>query len=86
MNQYPKLYLEIVYNEGFNNGYFGDLRNTIKTDYKESVPAKKVRSFNDLVVDVSALENLINENKGEGKPIKDVVLYMSADFPKLRIN
>lgn len=86
MNQYPKLYLEIVYNNGFNNGYFGDLRNTIKMDYKESVPAKKVRSFNDLVVDVSALENLINENKGEGKPIKEVVLFTSADFPKLKIN
>lgn len=86
MNQYPKLYLEIVYNDSFNNGHFGDLRNVIKVEYKEGIIAKKVRSFNDLVVDVSALTKLINENKGEGKPIKEVVLYTSADFPELKIN
>lgn len=86
MNQYPKLYLEIVYNDDFNNGYFGDLRNTVKVDYKESVPAKQVRSFNDLIVNASALTKLINENKGEGKPIKEVIIYKSADFPELKIN
>ncbi|HNL37558.1 MAG TPA: type I CRISPR-associated protein Cas7, partial [Saprospiraceae bacterium] len=26
INQYPKLYVEVVYNDGFNNGRFGDLR------------------------------------------------------------
>lgn len=86
MNQYPKLYLEIVYNEGFNNGYFGDLRNVIKVDYKADVPAKQVRSFNDLTIDVSGLTKLINENKGEGKPIKEVIIYKSIDFPELKIN
>ncbi len=86
MNQYPKLYLEIVYNEGFNNGYFGDLRNAIKLDYKADVPAKQVRSFNDLTIDVSALAKLINENKGEGKPIKEVIISKSIDFPELKIN
>lgn len=86
MNQYPKLYLEIVYNEGFNNGYFGDLRNTIKVDYKAGVPAKQVRSFNDLAIDVSILAKLINENKGEGKPIKEVIISKSIDFPELKIN
>jgi CRISPR-associated protein Csh2 len=86
MNQYPKLYLEIVYNEGFNNGYFGDLRNVIKVDYKADVPAKQVRSFNDLIIDVAALVKLINENKGEGKPIKEVIISKSIDFPELKIN
>lgn len=86
MNQYPKLYLEIVYNEGFNNGYFGDLRNTIKLDYKADVPAKQVRLFNDLTIDVSVLAKLINENKGEGKPIKEVIISKSIDFPELKIN
>lgn len=86
MNQYPKFYFEIVYNEGFNNGYFGDLRNTIKVDYKSEVPAKQVRSFKDLAIDVSALAELINENKGEGKPIKEVIICKSIDFPELKIN
>lgn len=86
MNQYPKLYLEIVYNEGFNNGYFGDLRNVIKVDYKADVPAKQVRSFNDLTIDASGLAKLISENKGEGKPIKEVIISKSIDFPELKIN
>jgi CRISPR-associated protein Csh2 len=86
MNQYPKLYLEIVYNEGFNNGHFGDLRNMVKVDYKESVPVKQVRSFDNLIVDASTLAKLISENKGEGKPIKEVIIYKSADFPELKIN
>ena len=86
MNQYPKLYLEIVYNDGFNNGHFGDLRNKVKVEYKESVPAKQVRSFDDLIVNVSALAKLIIENKGEGKPIKEVIIQKSDDFPELKIN
>lgn len=86
MNQYPKLYLEIVYNEGFNNGYFGDLRNTIKVDYKVEIPAKQVRSFANLAIDISTLAKLISDNKGEGKPIKEVIIYKSADFPELKIN
>jgi len=86
MNQYPKLYLEIIYNEGFNNGHFGDLRSAIKVSYKEDIPAKQARTFNDLIVDVSGLAKLIKENEGEGKPIKEVIIYKSADFPELTIN
>lgn len=86
MNQYPKLYLEIVYNEGFNNGYFGDLRNTIKVNCKDGVTAKQVRSFNDLVIDVAGLVVLLKENTGEGKPIKEVIINKSIDFPELKIN
>lgn len=86
MNQYPKLYLEIVYNEGFNNGYFGDLRNTIMVDCKIESSAKQVRSFRDLVIDVSGLVSLLKENKGEGKPIKEVIINKSIDFPELKIN
>jgi CRISPR-associated protein Csh2 len=86
MNQYPKLYLEIIYNEGFNNGYFGDLRNTIKIDCKNGIAAKQVRSFSDLVIDVSALVSLLKENTGEGNPIKEVIINKSIDFPELKIN
>jgi CRISPR-associated protein Csh2 len=86
MNQYPKFYFEIIYNEGFNNGHFGDLRNAIKISYKEDIPAKQIRTFNDLIIDVSGFAKIINENKGEGKPIKEVIIYKSADFPELKIN
>jgi len=86
MNQYPKLYLEIIYNEGYNNGCLGDLRNMINVSYKEDIPAKQVRKFKDLIVDVSELTKLINDNKGEGKPIKNIIIYKSVDFPELKIN
>ncbi|WP_286833608.1 MULTISPECIES: type I-B CRISPR-associated protein Cas7/Csh2 [unclassified Proteiniphilum] len=86
MNQYPKFYLEIVYNEGFNNGYFGDLRNAIKVECKEGVVTKQVRSLRDLVIDVSGLEMLLKEKVGEGKPIKEVIINKSIDFPELKIN
>jgi CRISPR-associated protein Csh2 len=86
MNQYPKLYLEIVYNEGFNNGYFGDLRNAIKVECKDGVVAKQVRSLSDLVIDVTGLVALLKENIGEGKPIKEVIINKSIDFPELKIN
>lgn len=71
LNQYPKLYLEIIYNDGYHNGHFGDLRDFV--DVKPSEVAgdfKKVRKYNDLEVDLSRLEKLIADNKG--KVIKDV--------------
>lgn len=67
LNQYPKLYLEIVYNDGYNNGHFGDLRNHIECQANDF---KKVRKFNDLTLDFSKLEKLISDNKG--KVIKEV--------------
>ncbi|EKB47816.1 type I-B CRISPR-associated protein Cas7/Csh2 [Cecembia lonarensis] len=76
LNQYPKLYLEIVYNDGFNNGHFGDLRDLIQCSPKdENAGYKKVRKFSDLKIDLSKLESLINSNKG--KAIKDVILRTS---------
>lgn len=73
LNQYPKLYLEIVYNDGYNNGHFGDLRDYVDCTPKNGVDDfKKVRKYNDLNVDFSRLEKLINENKGNEKAIKEV--------------
>ncbi len=94
INQYPKLYLEIVYNDGFNNGHFGDLRNYVKLSYKEGIPAKMVRKFDDLTIDVSELSNLIQDGKKEKdlkdgqkeKIIKDVIIKRSADFPEIKID
>jgi len=66
LNQYPKLYLEIIYNDGYHNGHFGDLRDYIKCTPKEGLDSfKKVRKYNDLNVNFSRLEELISENKGE---------------------
>ena len=71
LNQYPKLYLEIIYNEGFNNGHFGDLRNHLICEPAKNIGEfKKVRKYNDLTVNFTKLEKLIADNKG--KAIKEV--------------
>lgn len=73
LNQYPKLYLEIIYNDGYHNGHFGDLRNYVKCEPNTEIgDFKKVRNYNNLDVDFSALENLILENKGT--VVKDVII------------
>lgn len=78
LNQYPKLYVEIVYNEGQTNGQFGDLRNLVLSKPKEGVSHKQVRKFSDLVLDIEPLKKLIKENKG--KIIKDVIVRTSPDL------
>ncbi|MET6996928.1 type I CRISPR-associated protein Cas7 [Chitinophaga defluvii] len=66
LNQYPQLYLEIVYNDGYSNGYFGDLRKHITVTPKK----ENVRGMSDLTIDFSHLKQLITENTGSGKAIK----------------
>ncbi len=78
LNQYPKLYLEIIYNEGQTNGQFGDLRNFVETKPKEGVSDKQVRKFSDLILHTDNLKKLIKENKG--KIIKDVIVRTSPDL------
>lgn len=80
LNQYPKLYLEIVYNEGISNGQFGDLRNYIKVKPVEGIEEKQVRKFSDLNIDLQPLLDIIAINKGEGKKIKEVVVHTSPDL------
>ena len=80
LNQYPKLYLEIIYNDGFHNGCFGDLRNLVDTQPKDGIQDKQVRSLKDLKVDFSSLESIIQENKGTNKPIKDVIVKKAPDI------
>lgn len=79
LNQYPKLYVEIVYNEGYNNGYFGDLRNFVAKRPVDGLEEKKVRGFKDLVFDTTKLEDLIRNNKGNNKAIKEVIVKKAAD-------
>lgn len=80
LNQYPKLYLEIVYKEGVSNGQFGDLRNFVETNPKEGITSKQVRKFKDLDVDLSALEKLIADDKNGAGKIKNAIVKTSVDF------
>jgi CRISPR-associated protein Csh2 len=77
MNQYPQLYLEIVYNDGFSNGHFGDLRKYVKTN-----PSEHIRTIEDVKVDLTALQKLIADNKGEGKAIKEI--FVKSKFNEIK--
>lgn len=80
LNQYPKLYIEVVYNEGFGNGYFGDLRNYLEVEAKDG-DFKKVRRFSDLVVKTDKLVEFLTNNKGEGKAVKEIIVRTTHDLP-----
>jgi len=71
LNQYPKLYVEIIYNEGYYNGYFGDLRQYISIEPVSDIEEKQIRSFKDIILKTDKLKELIENNKGEKKPIKE---------------
>jgi len=77
LNQYPKLYIEIEYNEGFSNGYFGDLRNLISVE--SNIDERKVRGLSDLKIDFSKIITL-NSEKGDKKPIKELHVKKSLDI------
>lgn len=85
LNQYPKLYVEITYNDGFFNGNFGDLRNYIKAVPVNKIEEKQIRRFEDLQLDLSALQKLLIENTGAGKVIKSAYIK-SATGIKLSAN
>ncbi|MCF8388085.1 MAG: type I-B CRISPR-associated protein Cas7/Csh2 [Bacteroidales bacterium] len=78
LNQYPKLYVELVYDEGIHNGYFGDLRSHVDVKPKDGFTDKEVRKLDDLEFDTAKLQNLINT--GKGKEIKEVVVRKSGDI------
>ena len=60
LEQYPVLYCEIQYKEGFN-GYLGDLRNHI--DFAPNCEEQKIRHFKDINLDFSRLIERINSHK-----------------------
>lgn len=68
LNQYAKLYVEIVYNEGYSNGHFGDLRNLVSTN-----PNEIIRKVEDVNIDLSKLLQTIKDNQGEGKAIREII-------------
>ncbi len=76
LNQYPKLYVEVVYNDEFANGQFGDLRNYVEAQPKEGITDKQVRKFSDLHLDLTKLKQLLQEKKEE---VKEVIIRTSPD-------
>ncbi len=80
LNQYPKLYVEVVYNEGISNGQFGDLRNLVEVKTKEKLADKQVRRFSELDFNIEKLIKILNENKGPDKKIKEIIIKKSADL------
>lgn len=82
LNQYPKLYMELIYNEGYHNGHFGDLRNLVNASIRGDKKPQEVTAFADLLLDFSLLENTLEGQVGSDKPLKEVILTMAADVPK----
>lgn len=80
LNQYPKLYVEVMYNEGISNGQFGDLRNLVEVKTIEKLADKQVRKFSDLDFNFENLIKILNENKGPDKKIKEIIIKKSADL------
>lgn len=80
LNQYPKIYIEVVYNEGVSNGQFGDLRSYVEVKPKAGIAEKQVRKFNDLEVKFDSLLSLLKENRRVDKKIKEVIVKTSPDI------
>ncbi len=74
LNQYPKLYVEITYNDGYFNGHFGDLRNYVSAVPANELEEKQIRRFSDLRLDLTALQSLLKEQTGKGKPIQSAFI------------
>lgn len=82
LNQYPKLYLELIYNPGYYNGHFGDLRKYLSANPKLAGKDQEVRGYQDLLVDYLDLEDLIKNQVGDNKPVKEVIIRTSPDVAK----
>jgi len=82
LNQYPKVYLEIVYKEDVSNGQFGDLRNYVDVKPKDGITSKQVRKLNDLNVNFDKLVDSINKNE----KIEKVIVKTSPDITISGIN
>ena len=75
-NQYPRLYLEIDYNENEIYGRLGDLRNLIDVTSKVDTDFSKVRSIKDVSIDFSELITGLEKIKGK---IQKIRIWTSLD-------
>jgi len=84
LNQYPKLYLEVVYKDGYHNGNFGDLRNlvSVKPATRNGVQLKdeEVLNINDLELDFAKLKAKILDKE----VIKEVIIKQVEEIEKLK--
>ena len=74
--QNPLLYFEIVYKEDFD-GYIGDLRRFIETEYNEEKPIRKREDIN---VDFSKLKEILKDMKNH---IEKVIIWKNI---QLKVN
>jgi len=84
LNQYPKLYVEIVYKDGYHNGNFGDLRSlvSVKPATRNGVQLKdeEVLNINDLEVDFTKLKAVLKNSE----MVQDVIIKQVAEIEKLK--
>ncbi|GAA4001922.1 hypothetical protein GCM10022408_11540 [Hymenobacter fastidiosus] len=62
LNQYPKLYVEVVYKDGSSNGQLGDLRSYVRAT-AITADEKAVRRLEDLTLDTTALTQAIEASE-----------------------
>lgn len=62
LNQYPKLYVEVVYKDGSSNGQLGDLRSYVRAT-AITADEKAVRRLEDLTLDTTALMQAIEASE-----------------------
>lgn len=80
LNQFPKIYLELVYNEGITNGQFGDLRNYVDVKPIDGIAEKQIRKFTDMNVTFERLKYLIQNDKKNSKKIKEIKVIKTDDI------
>lgn len=62
LNQYPKLYVEVVYKDGSSNGQLGDLRGYVRAT-ATTADEKAVRRLEDLTLNTTALAQAIEASE-----------------------
>lgn len=83
LNQYPKLYVEVVYKDGAANGQLGDLRGYVRAT-ATTADEKAVRRLDDLIVDLSALAEAIATNDAVDYAIVRTGVGLTFANPKPR--
>ena len=83
LNQYPQLYVEVVYKDGTANGQLGDLRGYVRATAK-TADETAVRRLADLTVDLSALTQAIAANEAVEYVLVRTGAGLTFDNPKPR--
>ena len=84
LNQYPKLYVEVVYKDGTANGQLGDLRGYVRASPVNGLDEKAVRRLSDLTLDLSALTAAIEQCEAVDYALVRTGAGLTFDNPKPR--